>query len=249
MSFSIFLIFGMLVGLFEVFRQAGESLHERISRLDDAIVLLLVSIGGARLDYCLLRWPYFSQHGIEIPQFWLGGLGWPGAIIGGLLAIGLIGWLHVGTSRRLIADSLLPLLCPMAVACWLGAWSQNEAYGWPVPVDAWYGSPVIDSTGVTITRFPLQPIAAVIIVGISALGDYLASTDSIPGRKISIGFLGFSLVMLVSTFLRGDPSPRWIGMRYDTWFAGLFVMIGLAGYIGTWLWQSSFRVPQTSNTI
>jgi prolipoprotein diacylglyceryltransferase len=249
MNYSTFLILGAIIGLLDLFHQVGGSPQERLTRLDDAIVLLLFSLLGARLDYTLIRWSYFSQHLIEIPQFWLGGLGWPGVVIGGLLTISLIRVFHRGVSRRLIADSFLPLLCPLAVACWMGAWMQNEAYGVAVPANAWYGSPVMDTAGQSVLRFPLQPVAAILTVAVCALGDYVSAGSTIPGRKISIGFLGFNIVMLISTFLRGDSSPMWLGYRYETWFAAAFSILGLAGYIGTWLWQSSFRVPQTSNTI
>jgi hypothetical protein len=126
---------------------------------------------------------------------------------------------------------------------------QNAAYGLVVPAEAWYGSPVLDAAGQIITRFPLQPIAAVFIVAACALAEYISAGCSAPGRKISSGFLGVSSLMLVSTFLRGDPAPVWLGLRTETWFAAAFVLIGLAGYIGTCLWQSNFQVPQTSNTI
>lgn len=249
MNFSLFLIFGTLIGLLDVCRQAGDISRERLARVDDAIILLMFALAGARLDFTLLRWPYFSQHLSEVPELWLGGLGWPGAVAGGLLAIGLIGLLHHGISRRQIADAMLPLLCPLAVACWLGAWMQNEAYGLPVPAETWYGYPVKDAAGLTVSRFPLQPAAALLILAACVFGQRLSVSCTVPGRQISIGFLGFSIVMLVSTFLRGDPSPLWLGFRYETWFSAVFMLIGLAGYIGTCLWQSSFQLPQTSNTI
>ena len=230
MSFSTFLIFGSLMGLLDVYQQAGNSPREKLSRVDDAILLLLCSLSGGRLDYILLRWPYFSLHLNEIPQFWLGGLGWPGAVTGGLLAIGLIGLFQWGTSRRIIADSLLPLLCPLAVACWLGVWMQNEAYGLPVPTNVWYGSPIVSPSGSTITRFPLQPAAALMILAACILGQRLSMSSNVPGRKISAGFLGFSIVMLASSFLRGDPSPLWLGYRYETWFAAAFTFIGCLLY-------------------
>jgi prolipoprotein diacylglyceryltransferase len=249
MSFSTFLIIGVFIGLLEVYRQASDIPRERITRVDDAIVLLMFALAGARLVYTLIRWPYFSQHLTEIPRIWLGGLDWPGSVIGSLLAIGLIGFLHKGSSRRQIADGLLPILCPVAVFCWLGAWFQNEAYGLPVSAGAWFGYPIVDSTGQTITRFPLQPVAAFFIIAVCAIGQRLSENYIAPGRKVSTGLLGFSTVMLASTFLRGDPSPLWLGYRYETWFAAAFLLIGLAGYIGTWMWQSNFRVTQTSNTI
>jgi phosphatidylglycerol:prolipoprotein diacylglycerol transferase len=249
MNFSFFLTIGAILGLADVYRQAGGTPHERVSRLDDAILLLLLAFAGARLDYTLMRWPYYSQNLNEIPQVWLGGLGWPGAVISSLLAVAIIGFLHRGTSRRRIADSLLPVLCPLAVVCWLGAWMQNEAYGLVVPMDAWYAVPIPDASGQSISRFPIQPIAAVFILAGCAVADYISSGCSAPGRKFSSGFLGFSIMMLASSFLRGDPSPMWLGFRTETWFAAAFVLIGLAGYIGTCLWQSNFQVPQTSNTI
>lgn len=249
MSFASFLIFGSIVGILDVYRRASEHPRESLSRVDDAIILLMITLVGARLDFILLRWSYFSLHFSEIPRFWLGGLGWAGAIIGGLMAISLIGFFHRGASRRMIADALLPLLCPLAVACWLGAWTQNQGSGMPVPANVWYAFPTIDSTGHIVTRFPLQPAIALLIVAVSALTERISSGSLIPGRKISTGFLGFSIVMLVSTFLCVDPCPLWLGFRYDSWFAAAFSLIGLAGNWGTYLWQTNFQVPQTSNTI
>jgi prolipoprotein diacylglyceryltransferase len=249
MSFAAFLIIGTTIGLLDVYRQAGLIPRERLSRVDDAIILLLLSLVGARLDFILHRWVYFSLHLSEIPRFWLGGLDWAGAVAGGLAAIGLIGFFHRGYPHSLIADTLLPLLCPLVVACWLGAWTQNQGNGLPVPPEAWYAFPILDSTGNIVTRFPLQPAMAILMTAVSALGQHFSNRFLVPGRKFSFGFTGFSLVMLVSTFLCGDPSPYWLGLRADSWFAAAFTLIGLAVLIGTWFRQTNSRVPQTSNTI
>jgi prolipoprotein diacylglyceryltransferase len=249
MSYSGFLIAGTLIGLVEVYLKSADSPREKLARVDDAILLLMAALAAARADYVLLRWGYFSLHVGEILKIWLGGLGWPGAVTGGLLAIFLLGWLRRGVSRRLMADGLIPLLPPLAVACWLGCWMENHLYGIQVPPDAWYGINITGVDGFVVNRFPLQIVAAFMIVLASIFAQFLSGKSSVPGRKVSTVFLGFAVVMLGSTFLQGDSSPLWLGFRYETWFAAGFIMVGLAGYIGTWLWNNHFQVPQTSNTI
>lgn len=249
MSYSVFLIAGTLIGLVEVYLKAADSPREKLSRVDDAILLLLAALVGARADYVLLRWGYFSLHVDEIFKIWLGGLGWPGAVTGGLLAILLLGWLRRGVSRRLLADGLIPFLPPLAVACWLGCWMENLGYGIQVSPDAWYGINITGVDGFVVNRFPLQIFAAFMIVLSSLFAQFYSGKSTVPGRKVSTVFLGFAVVMLASTFLRGDASPLWLSFRYETWFAAGFVLVGLAGYIGTRLWNNHFQVPQTSNTI
>ncbi len=49
--------------------------------LDGVLVVLPCAIVGARAYYVIFEWGYYSQHLIEIPMIWKGGLGIYGAII------------------------------------------------------------------------------------------------------------------------------------------------------------------------
>lgn len=94
-------------------------------------VLIFGTIGGiigARLYFCIFKWDYYSQHLLEIPQIWLGGL----AIYGGLIG-GLIGAIIVCKVEKLNFFNLLDLagmsfLIGQGIGRW-GNYANQEAFG------------------------------------------------------------------------------------------------------------------------
>ncbi|MGI6129838.1 MAG: prolipoprotein diacylglyceryl transferase [bacterium] len=104
--------------------------------IDEDTFLNLILIGaplgwlGARLYYVIFNWGYYSQHLIEIPKIWEGGL----AIHGGISAAIVVGLWY---SRRhnlnfwQIADIAAP---PFILGQSIGRWGNffnQEAYGYP----------------------------------------------------------------------------------------------------------------------
>jgi phosphatidylglycerol:prolipoprotein diacylglycerol transferase len=104
--------------------------------IDEDTFLNLILIGaplgwlGARLYYVIFNWSYYSQHPIEIPMIWRGGL----AIHGGLTAAILVGWWYAKRHNLdfwQIADITAPSLAlGQAIGRW-GNFFNQEAYGYP----------------------------------------------------------------------------------------------------------------------
>lgn len=192
--------------------------------------ILLAALLGARLDFVWLHGAYFGNHPEEILQFWLGGLGWCGGLLGG----GLV-WVLVGLfSRRktgILAGAYLPLLGSLSVSLWLATWFRGGVYG--PPTDAVWGILTRDEFGVLARRFPLPLLgaffsgAALVAVHRLRIKRWLA----FPAQRGVLGVLMTSLVILGATFLRVDPGPTPAGLRRDSWSALVVSGISLASYL------------------
>jgi prolipoprotein diacylglyceryltransferase len=256
--FSLIIVAGVVTSLGWVALRAaaGQQTHAVDTAIDLAAGVLLGCLLGARSGYVLANWSYYQLHLTETIQVWLGGLSGVGAALGGALALSLLAWL----SRRklgVLADQILPLLVVLPSAAWLGCWLEGCAYGLPAN-DAWWGLPVIDEWGQVTPRFPLQFLGALLALGIPWLlevwGDGQSGQAAQPGRReatvkrgrrtlaqpgirATLCLLGLALTMLGLSFLRGDPSLLWNGLRPETW--GALGLLALSGSGLGWVWRET----------
>ena len=64
--------------------------------------VLVAAVIGARIYHVIHQWDFYVRDPILIPQIWSGGLGIPGAVVGGVLAIWLYTrWIGANTARWL----------------------------------------------------------------------------------------------------------------------------------------------------
>lgn len=193
--------------------------------------VLVGALIGGRLLFVALSWPYYRDHLLEGLQFYRGGLAWPGALSGGLLALAAFAAISNASLARL-ADDMLPLLATLSIGAWLGCWVTGCAYG--VVSNAWWSLPSPDEWGVIANRWPVQIWGALLMVGLLALIDRLAVSARLkPGYRALLGLLGLSFIQLVTTFLRADPGITWYGLRLEAWGAlaySLLAVMGLLGY-------------------
>ncbi|HEX7196412.1 MAG TPA: prolipoprotein diacylglyceryl transferase [Candidatus Limnocylindria bacterium] len=92
--------------------------------------VVIVSVIAARIYHVIHLWDYYSANPVEIPAIWNGGIGIPGAVAGGALAI----WLYtrskgLNTARWL--DVFAPALLLGQVIGRLGNFVNQELYGPP----------------------------------------------------------------------------------------------------------------------
>ena len=119
-------------------RRRGENPDTGWSMLLPVLVLAVI---GARLYHVIHMWGFYSQDPWLIPQIWKGGLGIPGAVAGGVLAIWLYSrWAKLNTLRwfDIFASAML---LGQAIGR-LGNFVNQELYGppttlpWGIPIDA-----------------------------------------------------------------------------------------------------------------
>lgn len=221
--YSIFLAMGACLGLAW---SAGRSSPKRAVPLVEAgMWCLLGALVGSRVGYVAASWLYYQDQIQESLQFYRGGLSWPGALAGGLLALAAF-----TAFNRLppagLADDLAPLLATLSVSAWLGCWVIGCAYG--AASQTWWSLPSADEWGVIANRVPVQILGAIFTVGLFALIERLAETARLkPGYRALLSLLGLSLILLATAFLRADPAPVWNGMRLDAWAALVYSLLSL----------------------
>jgi phosphatidylglycerol:prolipoprotein diacylglycerol transferase len=105
--------------------------------------VLVLAVLGARLYHVIHEWNFYSQQPELIPQIWRGGLGIPGAVAGGVLAIWLYTrWAKLNTLRWLDIFASAMLL-GQAIGR-LGNYVNQELYGpptdlpWGIPIDRFH---------------------------------------------------------------------------------------------------------------
>jgi prolipoprotein diacylglyceryltransferase len=222
--FSVLLALGAALGLIWIAWETPRS--EQSTYLNTGIWVLVGVLVCGRVAYVIVHWEYFQDHVLEIPQVWLGGLAWPGALAGGLFSIVLVSWIK-GIPLGSLADGMLPLLVSLSVAVWLGCIFVGCAYG--PEVDGWWGLPTRDEWGDNKNRLPLQLIVVLLTIGLFWGIERLRQHRQglVPGLAACLGLGGLSLSLLSASLLRADPYPLYNSIRLETWAALLFLGVAI----------------------
>jgi len=224
-SFSLSLGIGAMIGLAWV-AWRGKPNQVPI-HLDAGLAALLGGIVGGRLAYGAVHFAYFREHLLDLVLIPLGGLSWIGAVIGAALAL----WVVARLKRQPVLammDALLPAATTVTISAWLACWLGGCAYG--AAVDAWWALPARDEWGNMADRLPVQLFGAILTLGLLWLVEWRQPRQTAPGRMSLMWACGFSLIMLLLTWLRADPALLWLGLRLDAWAAVLFLLITAIGY-------------------
>lgn len=224
MLYSLLVGVGASLGLWRVAARAPRNALRQW--LNAGLITLLVMLVGARLGFVLQRPGYYSEHFFEIFAYWQGGLSWGGAALGTwLAAVGTA--LAYRQSFMITVDRLFGLVGPLAVAAWLGCWTAGVAYGRTLPAGTGWGVPALDESGVTLLRWPLQPLAAASLALLFIVLERRVVYWKTPGRAAALGLVVFSCHLVLFSFLRADPALSWWGVRMDAWAAVLLLLVSL----------------------
>lgn len=230
MTYYAFLLgMGAVVSQLRLARVSPRS--ERNSWLAAGLGILLAALAGGRLDYCLERFSYYSYRPLEVLAFWLGGFAWQGAVVGAWLVIIFLFFAWQKPFASLL-DRTGVMLLPMAVTCWLGAWTEGISYGAVLPADTWWGFPSMDVNGEAALHVPLQLGASLGLLLLIGAVEVFSPRIRKDGALGALTWLVFSLAMIPLTFLRSDPSPLLLQLRVESWFAVLFSAISLFVFLG-----------------
>ena len=225
-AFSLSVALGACLGLFWVaqqktYRQANFLFTAGLWALCGALI-------GGRLVYVSVNWDYYQGHALEIPQVQLGGLAWPGALLGGLLALVCYAIL-IRQPFGKIADAVTPLVGVLALSLWVGCWFDGCVYG---PAGStWWAIPARDEWGGNTPRLPLQLLGAGLTIALFWVLDRYARGLR-PGTYAALAVLGLCLLLSTTSILRADPAPYWGSLRLETWSALFLSGLALITLIG-----------------
>ena len=212
-SYTLLLDLGLLMGL-GVFAWRARCRIARPDRwLDAALAALAAGVLGARLGYVWAHWPYFQERSGQILKFWRGGLSWHGALVGGLLGLGLYCWLRKLSFWR-VADELALVAPLVGTAAWLGCLLAGCAYGREMDQAHWMAADLPDVFGVWALRANVQLLAA----GWSLLvaGVLWGLRRPLPdGMRLALFLLLYGAGLACIDPFRGDAVPHWGAWRAD----------------------------------
>jgi phosphatidylglycerol:prolipoprotein diacylglycerol transferase len=203
--------------------------------------VVVAAVIGARIYHVIHEWDStYSQDLALIPQVWRGGIGIPGAVAGGALAIWI--WTRVrGSNTARWLDIFAPALLLGQAIGRLGNFVNQELYGppttlpWGIPIDAAHRVPPWDDLAafpVETTRFvPLFAYEAILnLIGMAVLLFVIRRF----GPRLFAGDIALLYIMWYGAVRSGLET-----FRTNNWvIAGIptAIWIGILGFVlaGAW---------------
>ena len=243
--FSFLIGFGASIALLRL--ALAVDAHQRLRWLMNGLIVLAAALLGARLASVLLHSNFYSTRSSEVFNIGAGGLWWPGALAAGLLAALVISFTRKG-AFGLSIDKFCVMLLPLAVSFWLASWSAGVAYGERLDPSIWWGLPMLDITGVTANRVPVQPAAALTLLLLLGGLELWWKKKLKAGRRMFLLILLLAGHTLVFSFMRSDPIFHWLGLRLDIWACLFMILITLLLFVLTFAVKSKAgKTPLETN--
>jgi phosphatidylglycerol:prolipoprotein diacylglycerol transferase len=207
---------GMISGMVAAYLTAQRRGLPPPYALDATLAAALGGLVGGRVVYVLAHWPYYSDHLKRALRPWDGGLGWQGALAGGLVAV--LAYCAVRrTPPALVCDLLTPGVALLAMCGWLGCFLNGCACGmetYPGQGVVWRLSMELpDLYGIWTPRVAVQLLGAV-WGGVVLAGVLVARRHSrVRGFLLHLWLAFYSIGSFGLGFLRGDETVRIAGWR------------------------------------
>jgi prolipoprotein diacylglyceryltransferase len=241
--YALLIGLGASLGVWQVARAVPASQAGRW--VDASLGVLAGALVGARLAYGSAHPAYYAAHPLELAAVWQGGLSGWGAVIGGLIAA-CAAAAFLRQPLLLVLDRTFLLAAPLAVSGWLACGQAGCAYGPRLAESAWLGLTLPDEWGQLAARFPLQWIAALLLLGYNGGIAALLPRPAKTGLRAALMGLGLAAALWAVARFTAEPGPAWNGWLLDAWVA-----LGLAafslGLLVAVLWPRSYFKSMSGN--
>jgi phosphatidylglycerol:prolipoprotein diacylglycerol transferase len=226
--YTLLIGIGASLGIWRVYRTAP--LEQRNEYVNDGLLVQFFILIGARLGYVFLRWAYYREIPARVFQFYDGGLSLWGAILGALLGFAVV-LLISDRGIFQVADALTPMLPPLTICVWLASWLTGVAYGETLSPQIWWALPGPDESGIVAPRFPLQLMAAVVVLFPFAWLEIKQPFSGIIGMQASASVIFFAAILALFTLQRADPGAYWGRFRPELWVSLVLLGLGFLSFL------------------
>ncbi|NMC16035.1 MAG: prolipoprotein diacylglyceryl transferase [Chloroflexi bacterium] len=203
--------------------------------------LLVGGIIGARLWHVFtpsasnvamgLTTKYYLTHPLQILMIWNGGLGIPGAVIGGALAL----WIYCRATKQKFlewADIIAPgLLIGQAIGRW-GNFINQELYGspsnlpWAITIDPRYRLPGFETVAKYHPLFLYESVLNLLAAGILLYVGRKYKNKLYRGDIFLLYLVLYPVIRFALEYLRLDPSPV-AGININQTIMGIVAVLSI----------------------
>ncbi len=232
--YGLFIVLGILLAVLVVLKLAEKYHVSKETVIDSVFYMVIAGIIGARVYHVLLELPYYFKNPLSVFKIWEGGLAIHGAIVAGLITV----WLFA-KKRGMDPFLLLAIFAPgLALGQAIGRWGNyfnQELYGAPTALP--WGIP-IEPINRVLSHYSAKYFHPTFLYeslgcfAIFLLLLYLHSWMIKKGvQKFQLPLLAYlvsySLLRFFLEFIRIDPTPEFLGLRFPQIIS--LVLIILAG--------------------
>ena len=227
-TFTVVMGIGILAGIGLTAVMARWGRQERSDWFDASLIVIVAGLVGGRIAFVATNWTYYQENLDEIGLVWRGGLSYHGALLAGMLALGI--WsLGQGRSFGNYAGLIAPAIVLVSAFGWLACWFEGCAYGQetgfgPLAAD------LPDSFGVFGLRYQTQWMGLIFCISAFILIIVLRRRM----RPITLFFLTLLLLSagrVVVSLFRGDPTPMIGQYRQDTLIDAGLILLSLVAIV------------------
>lgn len=127
--YSIFILIGMLIGIFLFIKEGKRFNIPKDFTFNLAFWGIIFGIISARLYYCIFNFDLYKDNLLDIFKIWEGGLAIHGGIIGGFITIVIYTKRYSVKTDKITDMAVVPLLLAQAIGRW-GNFFNSEAHGY-----------------------------------------------------------------------------------------------------------------------
>ena len=240
--YGIMIALGVIVAVWFIgWRMQQRGMNSEIA-VSLAWVVVPAGLIGARIYHVITDWKWFSdpaynQQGWgDVVKIWEGGLGIPGAIIGGVLAGAVLCRMR-GWSLAEMLDIAAPALLAAQAIGRLGNWFNQELFGrptdlpWGLEIDSAIRQQIRPEYINEEAFHPTFLYEALWMLALMGLLLWLDKLRKLPvGHLFALYVLGYASGRIWIEFLRVDRASELAGVRVNVWVMSA-LWLGAAAYM------------------